>query len=229
IAQDAADEGVTTLELRFAPQLHRGAPMETIVDAALHGLSGRGGLILCGLYGEDPDILASLVALSAHRRGVVGIDLAGGPDPSHSFCMLDYAPAFAAAEHLGLGRTVHAGEGRPPAEIAVAVRSLRAQRIGHGTTLLEDPEVIELLREQGVTVEACITSNWHTAAIANPQSHPAVRWLEKGIRVTFCSDNTLLSATTATAEHELARSLPGMTEDLLAQSVGFGHSGAFTR
>src|SRR5262249_20290088 len=46
ICEDAAREGVTTLEVRFAPQLHR-PPLEGIVDAALDGLAGRAGLILC--------------------------------------------------------------------------------------------------------------------------------------------------------------------------------------
>src|SRR5262245_57753071 len=45
ICEDAAAEGITTLELRFAPQLHRGAPIEAIVDAALEGAAGRAGLI----------------------------------------------------------------------------------------------------------------------------------------------------------------------------------------
>ncbi|MBT8496121.1 MAG: adenosine deaminase, partial [Deltaproteobacteria bacterium] len=56
ICEDAADEGVTTLEIRFAPQLH--GECAEIVDAVLAGIDGRAGLILCGLYGEDPAVLA---------------------------------------------------------------------------------------------------------------------------------------------------------------------------
>src|SRR5687768_17339981 len=55
ICEDAAREGVTTLEIRFAPQLHDGQS-EEIVDAALEGIDGRAGLILCGLYGEPIDV-----------------------------------------------------------------------------------------------------------------------------------------------------------------------------
>jgi len=229
IAEDALAEGVTTLELRFAPQLHGGAPPAVIVDAALEGLAGRGGLILCGLYGEPPDLLSRLVAIAADRPGVVGLDLAGGPLPSHDFSMSDYEHPFAAAREAGLGCTVHAGEGRPPAEIRVAVELLGARRIGHGTTLLEDPEVVALLRHEEITVEACITSNWHVGAIADPMDHPAARWLDQGVRVTFCSDNTLLSATTAAREHELAAALPGMTPALWNRAVECGHQARFTR
>jgi adenosine deaminase len=93
ICQDAAAEGVTTLEIRFAPQLHVGGSMGEIIDAALEGIAGRAGLILCGLYGEPPALLSELVRLGADRPGVVGLDLAGGPSPGHDFSMRSYAPA----------------------------------------------------------------------------------------------------------------------------------------
>jgi adenosine deaminase len=75
ICDDAAAEGVTTLEIRFAPQLHRGASPEAITAAALEGVAGRAGVILCGLYGEPVETLERLVAID----GIAGIDLAGGP------------------------------------------------------------------------------------------------------------------------------------------------------
>ena len=54
LVEDARSDGVTTLEVRFAPQLHDADYPERIVDAALRGLQGRAGLILCELYGEPP-------------------------------------------------------------------------------------------------------------------------------------------------------------------------------
>ncbi len=229
ICEDAAAEGVATLELRFAPQLHGGASLEAIVDAALEGLAGRAGLILCCLYGEPPETLERLVAAAAPRPGVVGIDLAGGPSPQHGWGMEAYAPGFQRAADCGLGRTVHAGEGRPPAEIRRAVELLGAQRIGHGTTLLQEPGLLEWLAERGVTVEACIRSNWHVGALGSPQEHPLPRWLAAGLSACICSDNTLLSATDARQEHALAASLPGMTPDLLQRALDCGRAAAFPR
>jgi len=152
ICADARSEGVTTLEVRFAPQLHQGATLPAIVDAALEGLAGRAGLVLCGLYGESPAVLHALVDVAAVRSGVVGIDLAGGPAPGHSFGLTDYRAAFLRAEELGVGRTVHAGEGRPAREIRDAIEVLHAQRIGHGTTLLDDRSVLDLVLERGITI-----------------------------------------------------------------------------
>ena len=164
ICEDAASEGVSTLEIRFAPQLH-GGRLEGIVDAALEGADSRAGLILCGLYGEDPALLSRLMRVAASRPGVVGLDLAGGPAPGQAWAMADYAAPFREAAELGLGRTVHAGEGRPPAEIRTAIEVLGASRIGHGTTLLDDPAVLEVVLQRSITVEACLSSNWHVGAL----------------------------------------------------------------
>lgn len=225
--QDARAEGVTTLELRFAPQLH--GDIARAVDAVLEGLDGRAGLILCALYGEDPQILDELVRCGAARAGVVGVDLAAGPAPEHRFVMKDYAAGFARAADAGLGRTVHAGEGRPPEEIRTAIEVLGAQRIGHGTTLLQDPSVVELVRTRGVTIEACLTSNFNIGAISSVAEHPLARWLAQGISACVCADNTLFSATDAAREHTLARALPGMTDELFAKAVAAGHAAAFRR
>ena len=227
--EDARADGVTTLELRFAPQLHGGAPLEAIVDAALEGLDGRAGLVLCGLYGEPVATLERLVDIAAKRPGVVGLDLAGGPSGAHDVRLEDYAAPFMRARMLGLGRTVHAAEGRPPEEIRVAVEQLHAQRIGHGTTLLDDPRVVELVLARGVVIEACPTSNVHTGALARVEDHPLPRWLELGVRACVCPDNTLLSSVTAAEEHRRAGQLPGMTARLLERVIATGHAAAFAR
>lgn len=229
ICADAAREGVTTLEIRFAPQLHRGASPAAIVDAAAEGVAGRAGLVLCGLFGEDPAVLEALVDVARSRPAVVAIDLAGGPSPAHAHRLLDYSRPFSLARDLGLGRTVHAGEGRPPSEIREAVLLLHAQRIGHGTTLLDDPAVVDLVRERGVTIEACPTSNLHTGAVTDLAAHPLPRMLRDGVRVTVCTDNTLFSDVDAPGEYRRAAALPGMGATAVEALAAFGHAAAFPR
>ncbi len=227
ICEDANRESVSTLEIRFAPQLHRGADEGRIVDAALEGVAGRSGLILCGLYGEDPGQIERLVDIAETRPGVVGIDLAGGPAPDHRWGMQDYGPAFRRAGTLGLGRTVHAGEGRPPGEIRIAIEELGAERIGHGTTLLDDPAVLDLVLEREVTIEACPTSNVHVGVIGAVEDHPLPRWLRAGVRACVCTDNTLLSAVDAPEELRRCAAIPGMDAALIEQAVAWGHAAAF--
>ena len=229
VCEDAAREGVTTLELRFAPQLHEGASAEAIVEAAAEGVAGRAGLILCGLFGEDPSVLERLVDVARSSPAVVGIDLAGGPSPAHRHGLRDYARAFSLARDLGLGRTVHAGEGRPPSEIREAVEILHAQRIGHGTTLVDDPSVLDLVRERGVTIEACLTSNLQTGAVDDLAAHPLPRLLEAGVQVTVCTDNTLFSDVDAPGEYRRAAALPGVGPAAIEALAGFGHAAAFPR
>jgi adenosine deaminase len=229
MCEDATREGVATLEIRFAPQLHRGASLDAIVDAALEGANGRAGLILCGLYGEPPTVLEALVKTAATRAGVVGIDLAGGPSPEHRATVQDYAPHFRRAKDLGLGRTVHAGEGRPPSEIRLSIELFDAQRIGHGTSLLEDEAVLALVLKRGVTIEACPTSNVQTSVISDINAHPLPKWLALGVKACINTDNTFFSDVDAPEEYRRAAGIPGMTPKLLEAAIGFGHAAAFRR
>jgi adenosine deaminase len=174
-------------------------------------------------------VLESLVGVARSRPAVLGIDLAGGPDPVHEHRLRDYARPFSLARDLGLGRTVHAGEGRPPSEIRAAIELLHAQRIGHGTTLVEDPAVLDLVRDRGVTVEACLTSNLQTGAVAEIAAHPLPRLLGAGVGVTVCTDNTLFSDVDAPGEYRRAAALPGLDVTVVETLAGFGHAAAFPR
>lgn len=229
MCEDAETEHITTLEIRFAPQLHRGAAPEAIVDAALDGMAGRATLILCGLYGEPPSVLEDLARIAASRSGVVGLDLAGGPQPGADFGMAAYRRAFTRARDAGIGRTVHAGEGRPAAEIREAIELLHAQRIGHGCSLLDDDTIVDLVLDRGVTIEACPTSNVHTGAIDSVASHPLPRWLVRGVRVCVNTDNTLLSDVDIHAELDNVRAIPGMGDAQIAAVIAHGHAARFCR
>ncbi|MCA9526553.1 MAG: hypothetical protein KC549_09700, partial [Myxococcales bacterium] len=198
-------------------------------DAALDAIGGRAGLLLCGLYGEPVALVEHLVDVAATRPGVVGLDLAGGPAPAHAIRLADYAAPFQRARALGLGRTVHAGEGRPADEIRTAIEVLAADRIGHGVSLLDDAALVDLVLARGTTLEACPTSNWHTGVIPAVAAHPLPRWLDRGVRACVCTDNTLLSAVDAPTEQARAAAIPGMSPEKMKQINHFGHEAAFPR
>jgi adenosine deaminase len=143
--------------------------------------------------------------------------------------MADYAPAFTRAKDLGIGRTVHAAEGRHVSEIRVAIEQLHAQRIGHGTTLLDSAAVVDLVLEREVTIEACPTSNVHTGVIDRVESHPLGQWLDRGVHVCVCPDNTLLSDVTASQEHERSSAIEGIDAIKMARLIAHGHAAAFNR
>jgi len=215
---DLTFSGVFDAEIRFAPQLHYGAPIEEIVDAAQAGLYGNKRLVLCGLYGEHPRVLDRLVETARTRDKVVGIDLAGAPRMNDRWSLMDYSEAFTKAKKYGLGRTVHAGEGRSPKEIEVAINFLHAQRIGHGLSVMDDWKTMDLVLEKDVLIEACLSSNYHTGCIKEYSEHPMKKWMKEGIKFSLCTDNILLSQTDLENEMHLARVHCGLTKREVAQT-----------
>jgi adenosine deaminase len=231
IYKDAKADGVDLLEVRFGPHLHldQGLKLEEVIDSALEGLDGRAGLILCGLYGDDPKLIESFVELSKNRKGIVALDLAGGPSSAQNFCLEDYAGAYAKAAEYGLGRTVHASEGRPAEEIITAIEKLHAQRIGHGVTLLESEKAIQMVLDKNIVIEACPTSNLQCGVIPSYEEHPIAAWLDLGVKVCLNTDNTFFSQISSSEEHQKALSIKGMDLVKLDKAIDNGLLAGFDR
>jgi adenosine deaminase len=209
LAADAHAESVRWLEVRYCPALNTrgGLPLGEAIEAPLRGLARadrdlgvRARVIVCALRHLEPALSLQLAQLAAEYagRGVVGFDLAG-PERGHP--ARDHKGAFAAAAEAGLGLTVHAGEAAGPESIRQALDDCGARRIGHGTRLGEDPALLARVRDAGIPLEVCITSNVQTGAVASYESHPVGRYLDDGVAVTLSTDNRLVSGTTLT--HEL--------------------------
>lgn len=231
ICEDAKADGVELLEVRFGPHLHldQGLKLEEVIDSALEGLDGKAGLILCGLYGDDPKLIESFVELSKERKGVVALDLAGGPSSGQDFCLEDYAGAFTKAAEYGMGRTVHASEGRSPIEIITAIEKLHAQRIGHGVTLLESDMATQLVLDKKIIIEACPTSNLQCGVIPSYEEHPIGKWLDLGVKACLNTDNTFFSQVSSSEEHHRALNIQGMDQEKIDQAIENGLIGGFQR
>ena len=228
LCTDLTYNGVFRAEIRFAPQLHYGNSIEEVVDAACDGLYGDKKLILCGLYGEKPDVLGKLVEVAKTRDKVVGIDLAGAPHNDHYYSIMDYSDAFTKARDYDLGRTVHAGEGRSAKEIEVAINFLHAQRIGHGLTVMDDWKTMDLVRQNDVLIEVCLTSNYHTGCIDKYSDHPMRKWYDNDIKFSLCADNTLLSQTTLEEECYLANLHCGLSRQEIRQTQFWANQKLFS-
>lgn len=235
IVEDADDENVRLLELRFCPFLHgeTGLRARAAVDAVLEGLaeasSARGvraGLILCAMRERDPAEGERLVDIALDRRanGVVAVDLAG---PEAGYPPGPWSRAFRRARSEGLGVTVHAGEAAGPASVWSALQDTCAIRIGHACRAAEDPELLDALAAQRIVVEACPTSNLQTGAVRSLAAHPLGALRDAGVEVTVATDNRLVSGTTVT--EELARVAASLALDAasLRAIVLAGFEGAF--
>lgn len=231
ICEDAQQEGLQRLEIRFGPKLHqqKGLQLEEIIDSVLEGIDGRAGLILCGLYGDDPKLLCEFMEIAKTRPDVVALDIAGGPHSSQSFKLADYKKAYDLAFEYGIHRTVHASEGRDPQEIITAIKILRAERLGHATTLLESPEALDLVLEKNITIESCPTSNLQCGVVPSLEQHPLGKWLELGVNACINTDNTYFSQVNSEQEHQRALSIEGMNLELINRAIENGLHSTFIR
>jgi adenosine deaminase/aminodeoxyfutalosine deaminase len=147
-------------------------------------------------------------AIHYRSRGVVAFGIGG--DEQRGLAEL-FPEIFQAARDGGLHGVAHAGEACGPESIRQAVELLGAERIGHGLTAIQDPQVMALLRERRIPLEVCPTSNVATGLIARFEDHPLPRFLEAGLVVTLNSDDPAMFGTSL--ENEFVEA---------AQCFGFG-------
>jgi adenosine deaminase len=213
------------------PQL--GLSTHAAVEAALKGLRRaeldfglRSGIIVCALRSLSPTVSLEMaeLAVDLHGRGVVAFDLAGaenGNPPS------DHITAFQLAADANLPITVHAGEAYGTPSIHEAIHYCHARRIGHGTRLFEDPELMHFVNDFRIPLEVCLTSNVQTRAVASAAEHPLRLYYDQGLRVTLNTDNRLMSGTTITGEYLLAHEQLGFTWDELCDLAIMSFESAF--
>jgi aminodeoxyfutalosine deaminase len=115
-----------------------------------------------------------------------------------------FTDIYREARDAGLHVTAHAGEAVGPESIRKAVELLGAERIGHGLTAWQDPELMVMLRERRVPLEVCPTSNVCTGLIARIEDHPLPRFLAAGLLVTLNSDDPGMFGTSLEREFQLA-------------------------
>ncbi len=208
LAEDNAAENVRYLEVRYGPILHteEGLTLEEANDAVLAGLRRaeqdlglRTALIICGLRDryESASLRQAELAAAYRERGAVGFDLAGGEagnPPKHHRAAFYYA-----RNHL-LNLTIHAGESWGPDSIRQALFFCGAHRIGHGTSLYKDPDLMQYVVDHRIPLEICPTSNVQTHVVSSYEAHPLKRYVEAGVPVTINTDNRLFSRTSVTDE-----------------------------
>jgi adenosine deaminase len=235
LAEDHARETVRYAEVRFCPILNTrgGLNVAQVLEAALRGLSHadsrygtRSQIIVCALRHLPPEtsLLLAEAAVTFKEHGVCAFDLAG-PEAGHP--VRDHAEAFDLVHAHGLPTTVHAGEAAGPESIRQALDLGHAVRIGHGTRLGEDPELMARLRDGGVTLEVCLTSNVQTGAASSLETHPVRRYFDAGVSVTLCTDNRLVSGVTLSDEYGRARDALGFSWNELVGIARNGFARAF--
>jgi adenosine deaminase len=209
IVDAAAAAGVVTLELRYSPVIHTyaGLTPRQSIRSALSGMNHarkrhpqmKLGLVVIAMRQHGPHI-AKILARQAlaeaqhlhERTGVVGFDIAG-PERGNPPRLFRSAYEIARLGHLGL--TAHAGEDAEAEYVWQAVDELGANRIGHGCAAEKDKELLRRLARDRIAVECCLSSNYHTGAVPAGARHPIHAFLEAGVPVALCCDNSTVSHT----------------------------------
>jgi adenosine deaminase len=220
-----AEERIRYAEIRWAPRMHleRGLGVGAVIEAVAQGVedamerlgsSAPSVSLIVTAMRSHPPAANVLLAREAAAFGepVVGFDLAGleaeWPAPPH-------AAAFVAAAEGGLKLTVHAGEVAGPEHIREAL-DLGAQRIAHGVTAVQDPELIEELKRNHITLDMCPTSNVQAGIVADLAEHPLGRLHRLGVSVTCSTDDRVVANTNLTDELARTARVLGLTRQELA-------------
>ncbi len=235
LAEDAWEENVRHLEVRYAPLLHTraGLSLTQVVEAVLRGLRNakrsfgiRYGVILCGIRSMSAELSLRMaeLAVAFKNRGVVGFDLAGSEvnNPAKT-----HYKAFQLILQNNINCTAHAGEAYGPESIAQAVHACGAHRIGHGTRLIEDGDLLNYVNDHRIPLEVCPSSNIQTKAARGWESHPVDFFVDYGLRVTINTDNRLITDTTVSKELLLCHKQYGWSLDQIKEILIAGFKSAF--
>lgn len=213
---DGAAHGLAYRETFFTPARHlaAGQDLADIVAGLAEGLEAAEGetgvrvMLIADVdraYGPAAGLtmVERLVELRrAGARGterVIGVGLDStelGVDPT------TFAPAFDLAGRAGLHRTSHQGEVTPPATIRAGIEVLGCERIDHGLSLLDDPDLTRRFVDERIPLTVCPNSNIRIAnAYPRLEEHPYRRMREAGLLATLNTDDPALTDLDLTYEY----------------------------
>jgi aminodeoxyfutalosine deaminase len=224
IASDMAGQRIRYAEVTLTPytSVLAGIPIEAFVEAVEdarvaaerdHGIRLRWVYDIPGEFGVPSAEETLGYALRHAPETLIGFGL-GGPEVGVD--RPQFKPVFDQARAAGLHSVPHAGETTGPQTVWDALLDLGAERIGHGTSSVQDPRLLDYLVERRIPLEVCPTSNIATRAVDTLESHPIRQLYDAGVFVTVNSDDPPMFGTTLNGEYEIAARLLGLDETGIA-------------
>ncbi|MEC4020140.1 adenosine deaminase [Streptomyces sp. H27-D2] len=218
VARDMARQNIRYAELTVTPysSTRRGIPDLAFVEAiedARRAAEAEFGVILrwCfdipGEAGLESAEETARIATELRPDGLVSFGLGG---PEVGVPRPQFKPYFDRAIAAGLHSVPHAGETTGPQTVWDALTHLRAERIGHGTSSVQDPRLLAHLAEHRIPLEICPTSNIATRAVRTLDEHPLKEMVAAGVLVTINSDDPPMFGTDLNTEYAVAARLLGL-------------------
>ncbi|TXS57150.1 adenosine deaminase [Streptomyces sp. t39] len=220
VARDMARQNIRYAELTVTPfsSTRRGieekAFMAAIEDARVSAERELGVVLrwcfdIPGEAGLEAAAETARLAVDLRPEGLVSFGLGG---PEIGVARPQFKPYFDRAIAAGLHSVPHAGETTGPQTVWDALRELRAERIGHGTSSVQDPALLAHLAEHRIPLEVCPTSNIATRAVADLDAHPIREMVAAGVLVTVNSDDPPMFGTDLNSEYAVAARLLELDE-----------------
>lgn len=136
---------------------------------------------------------------------LIGIDLVNEEDKSRPLTEFADQLDQIKKENPDLHLMLHAGESlNADSDNVIDAYLLGADRIGHGLNLYRFPDIMDLVKKDGICLEVCPVSNQTLRYVNDLRSHPAVEYLKRAVPISICSDDP------AYLEHET------LTDDFFA-------------
>jgi adenosine deaminase len=235
LAEDAANENVRYMEVRYSPMLHtkRGLRLTNVIEAVLDGLRAarekfgiESNVIVCGIRNISPESSLEMAehAVAYKNRGVVGFDLAGA---EYDHPAKHHRASFQLVRDNNINTTIHAGEAYGPESIAQSIHVCGAHRIGHAVRLRENGDLLHYVNDHRIPLECCPSSNVQTGAVRSIPGHPIKLYYNLGLRVTINTDNRMVTDTTVSKELWLCHTQMGFTVHDIKSMIVAGFKSAF--
>jgi len=204
-------DNVIYAEMRFAPLEHSckhltpAEVVEAVNKAVVRQVNKTGieaGIILCTLrhYSEQQSMETVKLVEQFRDSRVVGFDIAGD---EAGYPIDNHISAFKYANRQNLNCTAHAGEARGAESVWETLREFKPSRIGHGVRSIEDPELIEFLKDKGIHLEVCLTSNIQTDVFDKITDHPVDRLFRSKVSLSINTDGRAISDVTLGDEYQI--------------------------
>jgi len=167
-------------------------------------------------FGAEQAARTLAQAHEARETGIIGVGIGGSeqdypPEP--------FAHVYRQARELGFHTTAHAGEAAGAPSIWGALRSLEAERIGHGTRAYEDPRLLDTLAERRIPLEMCPLSNVRTGVTPSIEAHPIRDYFRRGMLVTANTDDPKMFHNSLAEEYCLLVERLGFSKDELREVI----------
>jgi aminodeoxyfutalosine deaminase len=235
IGREMAGQQIRYAELTVTPYLSVGeslpaqAFLEAIEDARTaaardFGVQLRWIFDIPADFGIPAAEATASIALDHDVPGLVGFGIGGSEE---GFPRSMFRDQFDRARAYGLGSVPHAGETTGPATVWDAIETLGAQRIEHGISAAQDPDLMAYLAENDITLDVCPTSNVALKVVDDLEAHPVRTLVEAGVPVSINTDDPPMFGTDLNGEYAIAARLLDLDEAGLTRLARAAVDGAF--